>query len=61
MAKTVGLPLAIATHMILEGKIKGRGVVLPLSKAIYKPVLTELANNGVVFNEKTYQVEEFST
>lgn len=61
MAKTVGLPLAIATHMILDGKIKERGVLLPLLKDIYEPVLTELANNGIYFNEKTYEVEEFTT
>ena len=61
MAKTVGLPLAIATRMILNGKISERGVALPLSKDIYEPVLDELEKNGIVFNEKTYQVEEFST
>lgn len=61
MAKTVGLPLAIATHMILDGKIRERGVLLPLLKDIYEPVLTELANNGISFNEKTYAVEEFTT
>ncbi|MDP6908469.1 MAG: saccharopine dehydrogenase C-terminal domain-containing protein [Flavobacteriales bacterium] len=61
MAKTVGLPLAIATHMILDGKIKERGVVLPLSEDIYKPVLEELAKNGISFNEKTNEVAEFTT
>lgn len=61
MAKTVGLPLAIATRMILNGKISERGVVLPLTKDIYTPVLEELAENGISFREKTYQVEEFTT
>ncbi|TNF26709.1 MAG: saccharopine dehydrogenase [Bacteroidetes bacterium] len=61
MAKTVGLPLAIATRMILEGKINERGVSLPISKDIYEPVLDELERNGISFNEKTYQVDEFST
>ena len=61
MAKTVGLPLAIATRMILNGKVKERGVVRPISKDIYGPVLDELEKNGIVFNEKTYRVEEFST
>jgi saccharopine dehydrogenase (NAD+, L-glutamate forming) len=61
MAKTVGLPLAIATRMILEGKIKERGVCLPLAKDIYEPVLKELEDNGISFNEKTYSVEEFDT
>ncbi len=61
MAKTVGLPLAIATRMILEGKIKQSGVLLPISKDIYQPVLHELEKNGISFNEKTYEVDEFST
>jgi saccharopine dehydrogenase-like NADP-dependent oxidoreductase len=61
MAKTVGLPLAIATRMILEGRITQRGVLLPISPNIYRPVLEELATNGLSFAEKTYAVEEFST
>jgi saccharopine dehydrogenase-like NADP-dependent oxidoreductase len=61
MAKTVGLPLAIATRMILNGKISERGVTLPISKDIYAPVLEELEKNGISFIEKTYQVEEFTT
>lgn len=61
MAKTVGLPLAIATQMILEGKIKERGVMLPLSSDIYLPVLAELEKNGISFTEKTYPVAEFDT
>lgn len=61
MAKTVGLPLAIATQMILEEKIKERGVSLPLSSDIYLPVLAELAQNGISFTEKTYPVAEFDT
>ncbi len=61
MAKTVGLPLAIATRMILEGRITQRGVLLPISPDIYHSVLSELASNGLSFTEKTYEVEEFST
>lgn len=61
MAKTVGLPLAIATRMILDGKIKERGVVIPTSEDIYGPVLAELAKNGISFNEKTTEVTEFTT
>jgi len=61
MAKTVGLPLAIATRMILNGKVNERGVLRPISKDIYKPVLDELDKNGISFNEKTYEVDEFST
>jgi len=51
MAKTVGLPVAIAAKMILNGTIKERGVLLPLTPSIYDPILTELETLGVVFNE----------
>jgi saccharopine dehydrogenase-like NADP-dependent oxidoreductase len=53
MAKTVGLPLAIASKLILQDKIKSRGVLIPTTKEIYEPLLAELEQNGVVFEEKT--------
>ncbi|WP_306349806.1 saccharopine dehydrogenase family protein [Flavobacterium sp. '19STA2R22 D10 B1'] len=52
MAKTVGLPVAIATLQILNGNIKTPGVQLPLNKEVYLPILTELEQYGVIFNEK---------
>ncbi len=52
MAKTVGLPLAITTKLILQGKINARGVVIPTIKEIYEPVLAELESVGVKFEEK---------
>jgi len=51
MAKTVGLPLGIAAKLILEGKIKRRGVIIPIEKEIYEPVLNELKNYKIVFEE----------
>jgi saccharopine dehydrogenase-like NADP-dependent oxidoreductase len=51
MAKTVGLPLAIAANLLLHGKIKSRGVVIPTTKEIYDPVLTELKKEGIEWNE----------
>jgi saccharopine dehydrogenase (NADP+, L-glutamate forming) len=51
MAKTVGLPMAISCKLILEGKIKLKGVHLPVIKEIYEPVLGELENLGIIFNE----------
>src|SRR6185295_4867387 len=42
MAKTVGLPLAIACKLLMQGKISKRGVVIPVTKEIYEPVLIEL-------------------
>lgn len=51
MAKTVGLPLAIATLAILNSKIKAVGVQLPINKNIYNPILKELIEYGIKFNE----------
>ena len=51
MAKTVGLPVAMATLQILNGNIKSTGVQLPIKKEIYEPILRELEDFGVVFNE----------
>lgn len=52
MAKTVGLPLAIAAKLILNNKISLRGVHIPVSKEIYTPVLKELEEYGIIFKEK---------
>jgi len=52
MAKTVGLPVAIATMAILNGKIKTPGVQLPITKEVYTPILEELEDYGIVFKEK---------
>ena len=52
MAKTVGLPVAIATKLILSGEIKSTGVKIPTTKDVYIPVLKELAENGINFVEE---------
>lgn len=52
MAKTVGLPVAIITKLILEGKITLRGVQIPTVKEIYQPLLEELEKQGIRFKEK---------
>ena len=51
MAKTVGLPVAIATLQILNGNIKTPGVQLPISKEVYLPILKELESYGIHFKE----------
>ncbi len=42
MSRTVSLPAAIATHMILKGDITMTGVHVPVIPGIYEPVLNEL-------------------
>ena len=52
MAKTVGLPVAMATLQILNGNITTPGVQIPINKEVYEPILKELEDFGVVFHEK---------
>ncbi len=52
MAKTVGLPVAIAALKILNGDIKTPGVLRPISKEVYEPILKELESFGISFTEK---------
>lgn len=52
MAKTVGLPVAIAALKILNNKITTPGVQLPIAKEVYEPILKELKENGIIFHEK---------
>ena len=52
MAKTVGLPVAIAALKILNGEITTPGVQLPITKEVYNPILEELESYGITFKEK---------
>lgn len=52
MSRTVGLPAAIASRMILEGKINLTGVQIPVLPVIYEPVMAELEKRGIRFTEK---------
>lgn len=53
MARAVSLPAAISSRLILEGTIRAKGVLKPITEEIYKPVLAELAENGYKFELKT--------
>ncbi|MDG1731200.1 MAG: saccharopine dehydrogenase C-terminal domain-containing protein [Algibacter sp.] len=52
MAKTVGLPVAMVTLAILNGKITTPGVQIPITKEVYQPILKELKAYGIQFQEK---------
>jgi saccharopine dehydrogenase (NADP+, L-glutamate forming) len=47
MAKTVGLPLAIATQLLVQLQISETGVVIPTRKKIYQPILKALKPLGI--------------
>ncbi len=52
MAKTVGLPLAVAVKLFLTGKMNLTGMHIPTDRLIYEPVLAELEQYGIQFLEK---------
>ncbi|HEY5826195.1 MAG TPA: saccharopine dehydrogenase C-terminal domain-containing protein [Cyclobacteriaceae bacterium] len=56
MAKTVGLPLAIAAKLLMQNKIQQRGVAIPVSKEIYEPVLEELKSMGIELVEREVEL-----
>ncbi len=58
MAKTVGLPLAIAARLFLTGNLHLKGVQIPIHKEIYEPVLAELENHGIIFKEEIMEIDE---
>uniref|UniRef100_A0AAX7VHV6 Alpha-aminoadipic semialdehyde synthase, mitochondrial n=1 Tax=Astatotilapia calliptera TaxID=8154 RepID=A0AAX7VHV6_ASTCA len=53
MAKTVGYPAAIAARMVLNGEINTKGLVVPMVKEIYEPVLARLKEEGLHFISKS--------
>ncbi len=58
MAKTVGLPTAIGAKLILDGTITRRGVIIPTAPDVYEPVLAELKQHGIAFEEQVEPVTE---
>ncbi|MEM6396217.1 MAG: saccharopine dehydrogenase C-terminal domain-containing protein [Bacteroidota bacterium] len=56
MARTVGLPMGIFVRLVHQGKIKSKGVHIPTMREVYEPVLEELKEYGVVFQDKTIEL-----
>ncbi len=52
MAKTVGLPLAIAVDLFLKGEIALRGLQLPVVPELYLPILDALEKEGIRFEQR---------
>jgi saccharopine dehydrogenase-like NADP-dependent oxidoreductase len=51
MNRTVGLPAAVVTRFVLEGRFVQPGVVVPVMPELYEPVLEELERLGISFTE----------
>jgi saccharopine dehydrogenase-like NADP-dependent oxidoreductase len=57
MSNTVGLPVAIAAKMIVNGSLTLKGVQLPIQPEVYTPILEELAEYNIQFIEKEVQLD----
>lgn len=57
MARTVGLPAAIASRLLLQGRLKlPGGVYRPLTPDIYNPILDELEVQGIGLKEEIFEM-----
>ena len=52
MARTVGLPLAMACELILKGETSKKGCILPVYPEYYQPILQKLQDWDIRFTEK---------
>ncbi|XP_049627047.1 alpha-aminoadipic semialdehyde synthase, mitochondrial [Suncus etruscus] len=53
MAKTVGLPTAMAAKMLLDGEIQAKGLLGPFTKEIYGPILERIKAEGIIYNTQS--------
>lgn len=53
MAKTVGLPTAMAAKMLLDGEIEAKGLMGPFSKEIYGPILERIKAEGIIYTTQS--------
>lgn len=51
IARTTGLPLGIAAHLVLSGSVRDCGVLIPTTEDIYVPALNELKREGISFTD----------
>ncbi len=59
MAKTVGLPLAIALKNLIQGKCTKKGLLIPILPEIYEPILNELRTEfGILFEEEELIIQK---
>jgi saccharopine dehydrogenase-like NADP-dependent oxidoreductase len=52
VARTVSIPAAIAVKLILQRKIDSKGVHIPTIPEIYNPILDELEEHNIKFEER---------
>ncbi len=56
MAKTVGIPVAAAAHLLTTGEMQFSGSKVPVTKDIYAPLLAILAQKGIAMTESEQEL-----
>eukprot|EP00761_Pharyngomonas_kirbyi_P003637 gb/GECH01003641.1/.p1 GENE.gb/GECH01003641.1/~~gb/GECH01003641.1/.p1 ORF type:complete len:922 (+),score=233.67 gb/GECH01003641.1/:1-2766(+) len=57
-AFTVGIPVAVATELVLDGSINKKGVNGPLDKDIYEPIMDRLETEGIHIQDNVESLED---
>lgn len=57
VARTTGIPPAIAARLVLEGKITAPGLHTPVLPEIYEPVLAELEREKITLKEEVRELD----
>lgn len=57
MSQGVGVPTAIGVELLLQGKVKERGVIRPIYKDIYVPMLDLLEKAGIRLVEEDVDLD----
>jgi len=52
MAETVGIPCALGVEHVLRGTVSGAGVIRPVDRTLYEPLLADLERLGIVMTEE---------
>lgn len=56
MAKTVGLPVALAVKLLVTEEISLVGFHIPTHPSVYDPILNEIEKEGIKFHEQREQI-----
>lgn len=56
MTKTVGLPMGMIAGLMLQDQIFLTGVHIPVMEQVYEPVLRELQDFGIIFEEEEKEI-----
>jgi saccharopine dehydrogenase-like NADP-dependent oxidoreductase len=56
MSYTVGWPVAMATRLVALDLIPERGVLMPNISSLYEPILSELGERGIRFDERVQRL-----